>query len=815
MKNILFATAVFFTMFSSFTAYATHAYGGEITWKCESSGPNAGKFKFYMNLYRDCGSGNATLPGGTVILNSNSPAGSITLTQVGSNTDVSPTCYLTPSPVRCNQVSSGQGALEEARYESGYITLSGTPPVTGWVFTFSLCCRPNTISNLVNPGSTNLFLRAIMYPYSVQGLVQNTGNCYDSSPQFLEAPKSVACTGSKFTYSQIAFDQDMDSSHFEWANVMTAAGQTIGFVSPYSLSNQLPSGANPATLNSETGTISFLPQTGGSFATAVKVSSYRCGQLISVVVRDIPLVVRTNCPNLTSGSANTAPSVSLVSVPGYPALNPIIANSDTLKYEVSVLAGQEVKFNMIGNDAQLLSNMLPQSIIFSGLGGNFGSPLSSSSAGCALPPCATVLPVAPQSSLTSSLNNEVQFSWQTSCLHVPNDTTCLRDIARYVYVLRMSDNQCPIPATRLVNVVVNVQVPLITPPVTTNSQVSVLPNGDINLNWSAPLDTGMSFNGYVVYHSSVANGPYNVIDTIIPYSTQTFTHMSPIAGINYYLVRSLSGCGRISDASDTLKSIWLTEARPNPLDSSNVHLSWNAPTHGYSQFYSVWRSSTSASSWARIDSTQGLFYYDSIKGCGAQYSYRVQSAMNALSSSKSLWLADNQNNELHHVDSVLVNPSSVWLSWNKGLATDLQKFVVVRKDTGFSWLPVDTISSSNSTYLVSSRPFLTTEFRVYSLDSCGNSSSLSNTQGAVVMGTIGSEEHHLQNLTLSPNPTTGILKLSHAIEGTYEVKSIDGRLLARGDLPGTIDLTGFPDGLLIFVVRGQHNSKSFRVIKLN
>ena len=83
------------------------------------------------------------------------------------------------------------------------------------------------------------------------------------------------------------------------------------------------------------------------------------------------------------------------------------------------------------------------------------------------------------------------------------------------------------------------------------------------------------------------------------------------------------------------------------------------------------------------------------------------------------------------------------------------------------------------------------------------------------MGTIGSEEHHLQNLTLSPNPTTGILKLSHAIEGTYEVKSIDGRLLARGDLPGTIDLTGFPDGLLIFVVRGQHNSKSFRVIKLN
>ena len=92
-------------------AQATHAYGGEITWKCFTTGPNAGKFKFYMILYRDCGSGNATLPGGTVILNSNSPAGNITLNQVGSNTDVSTTCYLTPSPIRCNVASSVQGAL--------------------------------------------------------------------------------------------------------------------------------------------------------------------------------------------------------------------------------------------------------------------------------------------------------------------------------------------------------------------------------------------------------------------------------------------------------------------------------------------------------------------------------------------------------------------------------------------------------------------------------------------------------------------------------------------------------------------------------
>jgi len=80
-RQFLFALAVVFL--ASFSVNATHAYGGEITWKCFSSGPNAGKNKFYLNLYRDCGSGNATLSGGTVAINSNSPAGTITLTQIG------------------------------------------------------------------------------------------------------------------------------------------------------------------------------------------------------------------------------------------------------------------------------------------------------------------------------------------------------------------------------------------------------------------------------------------------------------------------------------------------------------------------------------------------------------------------------------------------------------------------------------------------------------------------------------------------------------------------------------------------------------
>ena len=124
---IRFLSAAALLVLSSTQLHASHAYGGEITWKCFTTGPNAGKFKFYMRFYRDCGTNNADIPGQTISLASNSPAGSIIMTQTNyvsstvTGTDVSPTCYLSPSPIRCNQVATGNGAIQEKLYESGYI----------------------------------------------------------------------------------------------------------------------------------------------------------------------------------------------------------------------------------------------------------------------------------------------------------------------------------------------------------------------------------------------------------------------------------------------------------------------------------------------------------------------------------------------------------------------------------------------------------------------------------------------------------------------------------------------------------------------
>jgi hypothetical protein len=499
-----------------------------------------------MILYRDCGSGNATLPGGTVPLNSNSPAGTITLTQVGVNTDVSPTCYVTPSPIRCNISASGEGALEEARYESAFINLTGTPPAGGWQFSYSLCCRPNTLTNLTNPGSQNLFLRAVMYPYSITGTPQNTNPCYDSSPRFLEPPKSVICMGYENSYGQFAFDDDLDSIYYDWAPLLSSAGSPISYVSPYTFSSPLPNGGTPAQLNNVTGNITLNASAGGSYATSIRISAYRCGQLIAMVFRDIPMVIKNDCPNLPTGSPNTPPTLAVANIPGFQGVTPVIVNGDTAYYEATVFAGQQVRFNLVSQDPDFLPNFLPQTIGFTPSGGQFGVPLSNAVTGCLNPPCATVTPVSPQTSLVNPLNNEVLFNWQTTCDHVSSlNVNCsppsTQYSTQYNFNLRMQDNFCPIPATKMKNIVINVLTPTIGTPDTVYT--NIISSSNIEVIWAAPLDTSTNFNGYELSFAPSIIGPYTVIDTIINYSQTQYSLDPSQLGSGFIRIKTLGPCG--------------------------------------------------------------------------------------------------------------------------------------------------------------------------------------------------------------------------------------------------------------------------------
>jgi hypothetical protein len=132
-KLLVLALLLFFVSKLS----ASHLMGGEITWQCAKSGPNAGKVKFTAIIYRECGGIGFNQQ--TLVLSSNSPAGSITCTRVGTGNNVSPTCY--SGQLACS-APSGEGRMEEHVFQSGWINLNGTPPAAGWVF-FLGCLLPS------------------------------------------------------------------------------------------------------------------------------------------------------------------------------------------------------------------------------------------------------------------------------------------------------------------------------------------------------------------------------------------------------------------------------------------------------------------------------------------------------------------------------------------------------------------------------------------------------------------------------------------------------------------------------------------------
>jgi hypothetical protein len=134
--------------------FATHYMGGEITWECL---PN-GRYRFKMRVYRECytsGGGSAASFGATeTITSTGGGVGSITMTRVHL-IDISPQCNSNPAfpKIICPGMTNGaanMGALQEnyytsdASYPTG-VLLTGVPPVTGWTFSWSSCCRnPST-----------------------------------------------------------------------------------------------------------------------------------------------------------------------------------------------------------------------------------------------------------------------------------------------------------------------------------------------------------------------------------------------------------------------------------------------------------------------------------------------------------------------------------------------------------------------------------------------------------------------------------------------------------------------------------------------
>lgn len=665
MRSLL----VFFMLLVTVQAEATHLMGGEITWDCLAGG----QYRFTLRLYRDCngipGPGNATLRV------HNQPSVSMIPLTLVSQVDISPQCNGSGPTITC--AGGGAGAVEEFIYQSVPVTLQGVPPPQGWIFTFDNCCRNGAITNLQTPNTYGFTLRAIMYPYNGQ----NEDPCFDSSPEFAEKPATIVCTGNPFTYNHNAYDRDLDSLSYSWAEplddfigafVSPTNPPPIPFAAGYSVTSPMPGtqqdpGNVPASIDPYTGEISFTSFTAGNFVSTVKVESWKCGQKVAEIFREIQIV-------LIPCGVNTPPDI----VPPFidPATGLYTLFADTVD------AGDTVSFTFSASDVELLPTGGVQSVTLTATGSQFGAGFTNTMGGCLNPPCATL---TPPPALTGTGGVTTVFSWVTSCKHFSYNNPCFAHANTYTFVFRVQDDFCPVPSYSLATISITIRAkPLLAAPVL--HCLAVDSTGHVLLTWEAPPDTSGSFDSYHIFSSTGPAGPFAEIDSLFGYSQTTYldTNVNANAAPVYYYIRTRSGCGGLfySSSSDTLESIHLSAMLPG---NGTVALSWNALSNPSpataSNVYLVYREHPQGT-WMLIDSASSTSSFDTITICNDTLRYRIEmydtfgcysiSSIDTVSTTNDDFLLFAGNDiSICNGDSVMLGglptaPSGSMLSWSPG-----------------------------------------------------------------------------------------------------------------------------------------------------
>ncbi len=685
--------------------------GGEITWKCIPTGqPNAGKFIFTMKVYRECG---GITFGSNQTLASTSPAGNIPMAlKPGWPKDLSPDCYLGGGSggsgyyqIKCaTATTSNTGAVSEYIYVSQPVQISGVPAVgVGWTFYWGTCCR-NPAANV--SGQPGWKLRAKMFPYNNQ----NTYPCFDNSPVFAEVARSVISAGYPFQYNHNAYDVELDSLHFEWGQPLVTLTQPLAYAAGYTYQSPLPGPLqNPlnvaATVDPDIGTISFTSYTTGAYVTSVKVSAYRCQQLVAEIWRDIQVVL------LPAGS-NTPPVVT-------PPLNGGTTFSDT------VFAGEVVTFALNAQDIQFLPNGDPQTMEIQATGAQFGSYVPaappaqatySTTTGCLQAPCAKLTPGPhPSDPVTGMFGVQTDFYWQTECVHLAANTGCGVTSNVYTFVLKVLDNYCPAPAMNYsvisITVLPKPQIP--SPDI---QCLSVLPNGDVSLEWGIVEDSMTTFESYRVYYSATQAGPYTEIDSIFDYNILNYTHVGANASdsIKYYYVQTISGCPGFHGGTDpdTFATINVNVAFDNVNLKADV--TWNPSCdpllNSSTGWYQLYRKKVNTA-WEFVDSTQNTFYSEPMKQCDDDVKYYVtitdtmvidtigampHSCVSTSSIGKDLFY-DYTAPEIPIIDSVTINSTTgnVDISWDVNGAGDTGGYIIYLLING-SYTAIDTVYGINN-----------------------------------------------------------------------------------------------------------------------
>ncbi|MCK5856003.1 MAG: gliding motility-associated C-terminal domain-containing protein [Bacteroidales bacterium] len=621
-------------------------------------------------------------------------------------------------------------ALVGSSYVHAPLAFLGAPPVNGWVICgYIQARRDSSISNIIFDTliTNNSNLNVISSYSRIYPFPSNMIPFYDSSPQF-SADAVIYCTaGDTVNYNPGIFDTDGDSFVVYWApnlggySMPTFGGanfwpigslpapfyvstsnswykiDTVAYAPGYSYTNPMPDASfNPnniaATLDTATGEIYFCCHNPGNYAAAVNVFSYRNGQILSEVHREMFISV-------FPPDSNHDPEI----------LNAGAPFTDT------IFAGDSITIPFLVSDADPLDW-----VWFSATGFPLDSNLNGTG-GCSKPPCA-YFSIFPNDSFHTAAYGV--FKWQTTCNH----TAQYQNSITYTFILNTKDDHCPLHGFGSQNISITVIKP---PPLDAAPLhcASVDSFGNVLLSWSPTVDTtGFSFKKYRLWSSDSLFGSYALVDSFATITQSSYFHLG--AGANadtiFYFLETVSSCNpMISEFSDTISTIFLNLANSG---TGIASLSWNEirDSSSLSSFYHIYRS-IDHQPFVLLDSSAFISYVDTIAVCSLDVSYYVSLGDSSGCISRSNIRTDVFE-DLIAPYTVVIDTVSIDglnhpnLSWYSSPSPDVVAYILYS-----GGVIVDTIFLDSSYYdlsiVIGSAGIC---YRVAALDSCGNQSVLSD-----------------------------------------------------------------------------------------
>ncbi|MCO5260147.1 MAG: gliding motility-associated C-terminal domain-containing protein [Crocinitomicaceae bacterium] len=685
-----------------FKAEASHIMGGSITYECNGTG----NYIFQLVFYRDCHGAQVNTNNQTLRIWNHPTLSTISVAYI-STEDISPVGVEVPGGPSCfNCVSPngniGVGSIEKITYRSAPINISGVPPAQGWVVTFDDFSRNGGITNLQNPLNYGITLTAKIFNVNYQ-----INTCHDSSPQFKQSPHFIGCVGKPFKLNLNPVDPDLDSIAVEFDKPLNSLNNTaysegvnptaIPYVTGFDYTSPTPSsgGSIAASLDAQTGELSFLSDQVGQFGVKIKVTSFRNGFRISEVVHEMQLIV-TNC-----NGSNNAPTVA-----------PPFAGS----FQTTVTAGSVVNFNLTSTDVENLQDGSPQSNAISSSGLMFG-PNPTVNTGCLIVPCPTVS-AQPAIGIQGAT---LSFNWQTDCAHLLDANGNELDAVPYQFVFRVQDNYCPIPQVIYETVTVNVVNPGViqAPPIS-----CIQGNGsDFTINWTPVADPNGTFVEYRI--QTVQNG---VIATIPAIGASSYTHVGVTQDLDYFIT-VVSGCnGQAYRNSDTISNIYLDISNLNP---GIAVLDWNNPTNPplstMGAYYYIYQEHPTGV-WKLVDSIPyGTTHYEQIIDiCGSFLNYQIvlnNTPCNFTSQINGAMFTDQTPPDIPSIVNVTIDTltNETTINWTMPPQPDVGGYIVYKQDpqTGFL-IELDTIYGKLDTTYTYLEPYTSgaVTYTVAAFDTC-------------------------------------------------------------------------------------------------